>query len=289
MKKQRRGDEKAEATPPANEQQEPVTEQPAEGQETEQPGTEGVAAEPAPAEPEPTAEDLAKAEKTATFGMSRGIASLGIAREFRRHARTGEIVAVELVGGMLQGARLCSKPEEQTHGALPVMELENRESDVAQWYRKNSLEFKAWEPPQPPRLLMDKLMSLYEESQAARDTEVLLRSKHKNAKAAVEDVDERIFLLLKRIHDTPEAQQELPLADADDVKLPLAGEALDPAEEKAGDSSIEDGEVIDAEVTGDDPPPHDFSAAQFDADNADEETLADEPSEPQGGVEDDSE
>jgi hypothetical protein len=166
-----------------------------------------------------------------------------LTREFRKHAHTGEVVAVELVGGQLQGARLCSKPEEQTAGALPVMPLEGRESDVAVWYRKNAIDFRPWEPPQPPKLLMDRLRSLYEQAVEARAAYEKAKSAAKFAKDRVEEVDEAIFHALRRMHDVPDGQ----------VELPLAGDVLDAAEAMAGDSSIEDEEPgLPLEQDGDD-------------------------------------
>ncbi|HEY3499408.1 MAG TPA: hypothetical protein VGK73_32185 [Polyangiaceae bacterium] len=152
-----------------------------------------------------------------------------VKREFRKHAHTGEVVAVELVGGQLQGARLCSRPEEQTAGALPVMLLEHRESDVAVWYRKNAMDFRPWEPPQPPKMLMDRLRSLYEQAVEARSAYEKAKSAAKFAKDRVEEVDEAIFHALRRMHDVPDGQ----------VELPLAGDVLDQAEATAGDSSVE--------------------------------------------------
>lgn len=151
-----------------------------------------------------------------------------VRREFRKHYRTGDIVAVELVGGMLQGIRHCTKPEYQTAGALPVMEMESRESDVGRWYRNEALNFKSWEPPYTPKLLMDKLMLLYEERVEVTREYDYAKGKLKAAKEAVEDVDERIFKLLQKIHDVPVGQRELPLED--DAEAVAAEKAADPSE-----------------------------------------------------------
>lgn len=160
-------------------------------------------------------------------------------REFRKHAHTGTIVAIELVNGALHGVRECSKPEEQTHGALPVLTLDDRDSDVGQWYRAESLNFKEWAPPEPPKVLMDALMKLYEESLTARSTLESAKLRMKHAKAAVEDVDERVFHMLRRIHEVPDGQLELPLKGApekdpgeSEPALPLEPEAIDPEQDQ---------------------------------------------------------
>lgn len=74
-------------------------------------------------------------------------------REYRKHTVTGEIVAVELFEGALVGVRACSRPEEQTRGALPVMEI--TPSDV-EWYEANKEHFEVYVPaPLPDELLID--------------------------------------------------------------------------------------------------------------------------------------
>jgi hypothetical protein len=182
-----------------------------------------------------------------------------VTREFRKHAHTGEVVAVELVGGQLQGARLCSRPEEQTAGALPVMELEYRDSDVGKWYRKNAMDFRPWEPPQPPKMLMDRLRSLYEQAVEARSAYEKAKSGAKFAKDRVEEVDTAIFHALRRMHDVPDGQVELPLDAAEEmagdssVETPEPGLPLEEAAEQIAEQLEEDGEVIDAEDVGPEP------------------------------------
>lgn len=168
-------------------------------------------------------------------------------REFRKHAVTGTIVAIELVNGTLNGVRECSKPEEQTHGALPVLTLDDRESAVGQWYRAEAINFKTWAPPEPPKVLMDALMKLYEESVTARSVYESAKNRLKHAKAAVEDVDERVFHMLRRIHEVPDGQIELPLEKpTDEPSLPLEPEAIDPAlDQHAQDVEREVAEQVD--------------------------------------------
>jgi hypothetical protein len=254
MSKQRRGDDVSQA-PVEVKIELPVQEVPA-------PEAEGFPV-PADAAPEagPAEADAVPADDPPTED-GPGVAEVNpfeVKREFRKHAHTGEVVAVELAGGQLQGARLCSRPEEQTAGALPVMELEYRDSDVGKWYRKNAMDFRPWEPPQPPKMLMDRLRSLYEQAVEARSAYEKAKSGAKFAKDRVEEVDTAIFHALRRMHDVPDGQVELPLDAAEEmagdssVETPEPGLPLEEAAEQIAEQLEEDGEVIDAEDVGPEP------------------------------------
>lgn len=70
-------------------------------------------------------------------------------REFWKHTVYGDIYAVELLAAEGQrevlSARKCSRPEEQTRGALPVMELYSGED--AALVSTHRTDFSLWEPP----------------------------------------------------------------------------------------------------------------------------------------------
>lgn len=171
-------------------------------------------------------------------------------REFRRHGRTGDLVAIELVNGVLAGVRRCSKPEEQTAGALPVMALENLDSDVGQWYRAEQTFFQTWEPPPLPKQLMKRLRDLYEQAVIVRSNHERAKLAAKHAKERVEEVDEAIFHALRRMHDVGD-QAELPLEPTPVEEQPEPELPLDAAEETAGDSSVETAEPLAECVTCD--------------------------------------
>jgi hypothetical protein len=247
MSKQRRGDDVSQA-PVEVKIELPVQEVPA-------PEAEGFPV-PADAAPEagPAEADAVPADDPPTEdgpGVAEAVNPFEVKREFRKHAHTGEVVAVELAGGQLQGARLCSRPEEQTAGALPVMELEYRDSDVGKWYRKNAMDFRPWEPPQPPKMLMDRLRSLYEQAVEARSAYEKAKSGAKFAKDRVEEVDTAIFHALRRMHDVPDGQVELPLDAAEEmagdssVETPEPGLPLDEAAEQVAEQLEEDGDDKD--------------------------------------------
>jgi hypothetical protein len=247
MSKQRRGDDVSQA-PVEVKIELPVQEVPA-------PEAEGFPV-PADAAPEagPAEADAVPADDPPTENgppVAEAVNPFEVKREFRKHAHTGEVVAVELAGGQLQGARLCSRPEEQTAGALPVMELEYRDSDVGKWYRKNAMDFRPWEPPQPPKMLMDRLRSLYEQAVEARSAYEKAKSGAKFAKDRVEEVDTAIFHALRRMHDVPDGQVELPLDAAEEmagdssVETPEPGLPLDEAAEQVAEQLEEDGDDKD--------------------------------------------
>lgn len=105
-------------------------------------------------------------------------------REFRQHKVTREIVAVELFEGALVGVRSCTRPQEQTRGALPVMEIQT--GGDTDWYKKNSESFLTWEPPTLPEELLVDLAAADEAIQVCED---LFEKKRSEAKAAKEALD----------------------------------------------------------------------------------------------------
>lgn len=218
MTRKRRGDDapteapQAEPEVPASDNGFPVSAAPAPEEAGDEPATD-------PADGASTEGDDAVADGPATDAPLLKV-NFTFHREFRKHVHTGTIVAIELVNGALQGVRECSRPEEQVHGALPVMQLEDRDSDVGKWYRAESLNFRPWTPPEPPKVLMDALMKLYEESVEVRAVLEAAKTRLKHAAAAVKDVDERVFHMLRRIHEVPDAQLNLPLPAAE-PGLPL--------------------------------------------------------------------
>lgn len=105
-------------------------------------------------------------------------------REFRKHEVTGEIVAVELFEGALVGVRTCSIPQEQTRGALPVMEIQSASADL-EWYEKNAEQFDEWEPATLPEELLADLSAADEMIKQCEDMHERKRSEAKAAKEAL--------------------------------------------------------------------------------------------------------
>lgn len=65
-------------------------------------------------------------------------------RQFRKHTVLGDIYAVEFNEADVLAASLCTRPEEMTRGALPVLALNATD---AQFVQTNASEFVRWEPP----------------------------------------------------------------------------------------------------------------------------------------------
>lgn len=86
-------------------------------------------------------------------------AALAFDRSFRRHVKTGSIFAVELVDGRLNGALLCTRPEELTHGALPVLAI----TGDTEMYREGAGHTEPWEPKYDTEAGIKKLATLDEE------------------------------------------------------------------------------------------------------------------------------
>lgn len=249
MARKRRGDDepKGSVEVPANEDGFPVSAAPA----PEADSDDTTAADPADGAGE--AGDDAVADAPATDAPLLKV-NFDFHREFRRHGRTGDLVAIELVNGVLAGVRRCSKPEEQTAGALPVMALEGLDSDVGQWYRAEQTYFQTWEPPPLPKALMKRLRDLYEQAVTVRSNHDRAKLAAKHAKERVEEVDEAIFHALRRMHDVGD-QAELPLEptpveEQPEPELPL-GDTPDEVEGRAGDSSVETAEPLAECVTCD--------------------------------------
>ncbi len=104
-------------------------------------------------------------------------------REFRKHNVLGDIYAVEFIhedGARVPVAALrCTRPEELTRGALPVLTLAN--GDDRQFVLNNADEFGLWEPPMVDE---EKLASIYAAETYCQDTEAEFERCHKAAAAA---------------------------------------------------------------------------------------------------------
>lgn len=77
-------------------------------------------------------------------------------RGFYKHDTTGEIVAIEWLDTRRAGAaaaRACSRPEEQSRGALPVLILDD--GDMLAWVEEHRAHLKPWDPP----LLRDEALA----------------------------------------------------------------------------------------------------------------------------------
>jgi len=106
-------------------------------------------------------------------------------REFRKHRITREVVAVELYEGAIVGVRVCERPEEQTRGALPVMEIQAGSRDLEE-YERNAGDYDAFEPATLPADLLADLSTADDAIAVCEDAYELKRTEAKAAKEALD-------------------------------------------------------------------------------------------------------
>jgi hypothetical protein len=145
---------------------------------------------------------------------------MNITREFLKHGTLGEIYAVEYVGDginrELVAAWLCTKVEEMTLGALPVLQMHAATSALGQatFVRENLHEFVKWEPPQTP----DDLIRRVIEQQRTFDQLLTAYTFAKNTeKLAARELEKAREALLQLTRDLAETRPRplLALIDGD--------------------------------------------------------------------------
>lgn len=162
-------------------------------------------------EPQPVADDATTAADDAAPSPAEPETTepkvhqpLEFAREFRRHTRTGRIFAVELVMGRLHAVRELTRPEEMTHGALPVITLYT--GPAVDEYRQIQGGCEAWEPKHTPESAIRR-MGVIEEEIADIDAKIArLADRQKKLKT---DREHRLAELRRLIRDTRVGQLDL--------------------------------------------------------------------------------
>jgi hypothetical protein len=153
-------------------------------------------------------------------------------REFWRHRVYGDIYAVELMVSEGQrevlGARKCSRPEEQTRGALPVMQL-YAGGDDAEFASNNRADFGMWEPPMTRDDAIEFFRVKVNNTRTAKSDYERIRKQERAAlkhyeKCQAEEHDAAVLLV-----DPPEAPPLIAMAEARPVDSPLTVEQLQQA------------------------------------------------------------
>lgn len=164
-------------------------------------------------------------------GEVRVHAPIEFAREFRRHKRTGQIFAIELAGGQLNAARELVRPEEMTHGALPVLTL--YVGEPVEQYREAAGWCEPWEPKHTPESALKRMAALEEEVQTLdKKIDDLGRRKAKLGK----DREQKIAEIRRLIQQARAGQLDL----LDGVPVVGGGPTEQPpAEEPAEDVAAE--------------------------------------------------
>jgi hypothetical protein len=137
-------------------------------------------------------------------------------REFHKHAPTGEIWAIEWMDARkiaAAGARRCSRPEEQTLGALPVLDL-SCELDTALFVDRHLEEFEAWAPPRNSEEMFTAILQAGAEAEEAKAVWQKSAAKTKELRGEWEDAVDTLQGLIKAARDGRDAPPELPFDDA---------------------------------------------------------------------------
>lgn len=82
-------------------------------------------------------------------------------REFRKHRTLGEIWAVQWLDDRRvapSAGRRCSKPHEQTRGALPALPLDDSDETIA-WLEENLDQLEEWAPAMAVAELWDAILA----------------------------------------------------------------------------------------------------------------------------------
>lgn len=166
-------------------------------------------------------------------------------REFRKHRVLGDVYAVEFINGegprMVAAAKRCTRPEELTGGALPVLHLVDY--DASQFYGANEAEFDLWEPPM---IDTEKLAAILAAEHCCQGTESEWQRCDKAAKAAkklYEKACDDLRRVVREAEEDPKAFPLLALADMPNTE-PTETEGFDADMEKFDDR--DDGNSADA-------------------------------------------
>jgi len=133
-------------------------------------------------------------------------------RQFLKHVTYGEIWAVEWASDKRElpiGCHRCSRPEEQTNGALPVLFLEQH-GEGLQWIEDNRPDLEPWEPPRVPVELLEKIAAA---GRITDDAERDWKTKDAAAKASKKEWERSAQALSKLVREACDFVP-LPLLDS---------------------------------------------------------------------------
>jgi len=188
--------------------------------------------------PPEDAKDVAQSAATALDPVP----AFAFTREFRKNRKTGQIWAIELVNGVLAAALECTKPEEMTDGALPVLPLESSTASL-DVYRAAQGQCDAWEPERTPDGLRRNLVAA---GHRLDDVETKIGKKKAELKRLNEQRDEVVAQIRRFVREletgqtnlldkvAPETAPAAPAApEAAEEAPPVTGTAEAPSEDAA--------------------------------------------------------
>jgi hypothetical protein len=134
------------------------------------------------------------------------------ARSFRRHKVFGEVWAVVCLPDAKTspiGGYRCTKPEEQTRGALPVLAMD-MSPEMIEFLEDNAADMELWEPPLVPAEFLDQIVAA---GRIADDAERRMKEKKTAADAAKKEWEAAAQDLQRLIHDAADEKAATPLFD----------------------------------------------------------------------------
>lgn len=138
--------------------------------------------------------------------MTDGPFDIAPERAFIKHKVFGEVYAIEhaMVGGARStlAARKCTRPEEMTSGALPVLTLHSS-GDALEFVTKNYLDFALWEAPKVREELVEAATAAMKERDELAASYNKLRKDERAALKRVEAADEKVRVTVRALNAPP--------------------------------------------------------------------------------------
>ncbi len=143
-------------------------------------------------------------------------------REFWKHKVYGEVYGVELYhptdGGprVVLAARKCSRPEEQTRGALPVLTLYTAGTEQ-EFVANNTNDFGMWEPAMTRDDAVEKLRDKIAERDAAKSHYDKIRKDERAALKTLEKLDADVLVASRNVVNPAEPAPLLAISELTDT------------------------------------------------------------------------
>jgi hypothetical protein len=133
-------------------------------------------------------------------------------RAFRKHKVFGEVWAVVTLPdekGTMVGGYRCTKAEEQTRGALPVLAMD-MSPEMIEFLEDNAADMEVWEPPYVPA---ERLEVIVAAGRIAEEAERRMKEKKTTYDAAKKEWEAAAQELQRLVHEAAEEKAATPLFD----------------------------------------------------------------------------
>lgn len=130
-------------------------------------------------------------------------------RSFRRHRVFGEVWAIVSLPDEKHtpiGGVRCTKPEEQTRGALPVLAMD-MSPEMIEFLEDNAADLEMWEPPRVPVELLEAICAA---GRIADEAEARMKQKKTAADAAKKEWEASAQDLQRLIREAATSEPSLP-------------------------------------------------------------------------------